>query len=148
MDIRLIEGWGGRRSFVRKNTRILNDLSVMAIENPGYGLCYPGGRRSGDFRPSADPFMTDSPAAATPPRDSTWLSWGRSVSAVTLVVVLLALGVANIGLRSRWHEAEDGVLWGARAEGVTAIEVADGSAGAAAGVEGGAVLLAGNGLLG
>ena len=39
---------------------------------------------------------------------------------VGVVVVLLALGVANIAMRARWHEVEDGVLWGARAEGVTA----------------------------
>ena len=43
----------------------------------------------------------------------------------------LALGVANIAMRARWHEVEDGVLWAARAEGVTALEVAPGSPAAA-----------------
>ena len=38
-------------------------------------------------------------------------------------------------MRARWHEVEDGVLWGARAEGVTALEVAPDSAGGAAGIE-------------
>jgi PAS domain S-box-containing protein len=46
---------------------------------------------------------------------------------------------------SRWHEVEDGVLWSARAEGVTAAEVAAGTAAAAAGIERGDVLLAVNG---
>ena len=45
-------------------------------------------------------------------------------SRVAVVAVLVALGVANIAMRARWHEVEDGVLWGARAEGVTAVEVA------------------------
>ena len=49
-----------------------------------------------------------------------WLSWGRSVFAVAVVLVLIALGVANIAMRARWHEVEDGVLWGARPEGLTA----------------------------
>jgi hypothetical protein len=49
--------------------------------------------------------------------ESTWLSWGRSALAVAIVAVLLTLGVANIALRARWHEVEDGVLWGARTDG-------------------------------
>ena len=46
---------------------------------------------------------------------------------------------------SRWHEVEDGVLWGVRAEGVTAIEIARGSAAAEAGIQPGDVLIAVNG---
>ena len=65
--------------------------------------------------------------------------------AVTVVVFLVALGVANVAMYSRWHEVEDGVLWSARAEGVTATEVAAGTAAAAAGIERGDVLLAVNG---
>src|SRR5207247_8224553 len=75
-------------------------------------------------------------------REENWLVWGRSAFALVVVVVLLILGVANIGLRARWHEVEDGVLWGSRAEGVTAIEVESGSAGAAAGILRGDVLAA------
>jgi PAS domain S-box-containing protein len=71
-----------------------------------------------------------------------WLSWGRSVFAVVVVLVLIALGVANIAMRARWHEVEDGVLWGARPEGVTALEVGAGSVAALAGVARGDILLA------
>jgi signal transduction histidine kinase len=74
-----------------------------------------------------------------------WLVWGRSIFAVTVVAVLFALGIANIRMHSRWHEAEDGVLWSERAEGVTAIEVAAGSSAAAAGIRRGDVLVAVNG---
>jgi len=74
-----------------------------------------------------------------------WFAWGRSLFAAAVVIVLVALGVANIALYSRWHEVEDGVLWNARPEGVTAIEVAPGSAAAAVGIERGDVLLAVNG---
>ena len=46
-----------------------------------------------------------------------------------MVVVLVVLGVENMALRARWHEVEDGVLWAARAEGVTAVEVVAGFSG-------------------
>src|SRR5712691_119116 len=88
--------------------------------------------------------MPDS-ASGPPIEESLWLSWGRSASAVIVVLVLSALGIANIGLRSQWHEVEDGVLWGTRPEGVTALEVATGSPGAAAGIKRGDLLLAVNG---
>jgi len=78
-------------------------------------------------------------------RESAWVVWGRSAFALMVVTVLLALGVDNIALRARWHEVEDGVLWGARAEGLTALEVASGSAGAASGVQRGDLLVAING---
>jgi PAS domain S-box-containing protein len=77
--------------------------------------------------------------------ESAWLAWGRSLFAVVVVVALTALGIANVGLYSRWHDVEDGVLWGARAEGVTAVEVASDSAGVGAGIQRGDVLLAVNG---
>jgi PAS domain S-box-containing protein len=76
------------------------------------------------------------------PVERRWLSWARSAFAVAVVAVLIALGVANVEMRSRWHEAEDGVLWSARGEGVVAAEIAPGSAAAAAGIERGDVLLA------
>src|ERR1700741_2315089 len=79
------------------------------------------------------------------PVEARWLVWGRSVFAVTVVALLVALGVANIALYSRWHEVEDGVLWSTRAEGVTAVEVAPGSAAASVGIQRGDVLLAVNG---
>src|SRR5476649_1326813 len=79
------------------------------------------------------------------PIEARWLVWGRSVFAVTVVALLVALGLANIATKPRWHEVEDGVLWSARAEGVTAIEVAAGTAAAEAGIRRGDVLLAVNG---
>ena len=81
----------------------------------------------------------------TPTRESPWTTWGRSVFAVVVIVALAALGIANVALYSRWHEVEDGVLWAARSEGVTAIEIAPTSAAARAGVQHGDVLLAVNG---
>jgi two-component system, NtrC family, sensor kinase len=74
-----------------------------------------------------------------------WLAWGRSLFALSVVVVLIALGVANVVLNARWHEVEDGVLWSVRAEGVTAADVANGSAAASAGIQRGDVLLSVNG---
>src|SRR5882672_559806 len=77
--------------------------------------------------------------------ETRWLVWGRSVFAVSVVVLLVALGIANVAMYSRWHEVEDGVLWSSRAEGVTASEVAPGTAAAAAGIARGDVLLGVNG---
>src|SRR6185503_1253914 len=71
--------------------------------------------------------------------------WASSVFAVAVVVILVTLGVANIVIRAQWREVEDGVLWGSRAEGVTAIDVAGGSAAERAGVRPGDILLAING---
>src|SRR5262245_55344001 len=66
----------------------------------------------------------------------------RSLALVAVVGVLLGLGISNVVLYSRWHDVEDGVLWAARAEGLTAIEVSRGSAAADAGVQRGDVLIA------
>jgi two-component system NtrC family sensor kinase len=79
------------------------------------------------------------------PVEARWRAWGRSASAAAIVLVLVALGVANVAMYSRWHEVEDGVLWDARAEGVTAVDVLPQSAGAAAGIRPGDVLVAVNG---
>jgi hypothetical protein len=73
------------------------------------------------------------------------LTWGRTAFAVVIVAVLVTLGIANVAMYSRWHEVEDGVLWGSRAEGVTALDVATGSAAAVAGIQRGDVLVAVNG---
>src|SRR5471030_1550800 len=89
--------------------------------------------------------MTDTELNPIEPVEARWLVWGRSVFAVTVVALLVALGLANIATKPRWHEVEDGVLWSARAEGVTAIEVAAGTAAAEAGIRRGDVLLAVNG---
>jgi two-component system NtrC family sensor kinase len=75
-------------------------------------------------------------------KESRWLSRGRTALAVAVATILLGLGIANITLRARLHEVEDGVLWGQRGEGVTALEVARGSTGEAAGIRTGDVLVA------
>src|SRR5262245_39400409 len=108
----------------------------------GYELCYLGGRQSVPVSShTLEPH--DLPTGADP--TVSWLAWGRAALAVIVVVVLVALGIANVALYTRWHEVEDGVLWGARPEGVTALEVASGSAAAAAGIARGDVLVAVNG---
>src|SRR5471032_1816467 len=88
--------------------------------------------------------MADTELNHTEPVEAGWLVWGRSAFAVTVVVLLVVLGIANVRMYSQWHEVEDGVLWSARAEGVTATEVA-GTAAVAAGIQRGDVLLAVNG---
>jgi len=85
------------------------------------------------------------PTLNTATRESPWTTWGRSLLAVAMIVALTALGIANVAMYSRWHEVEDGVLWAARSEGVTAIEIAPASSAARAGVQYGDVLLAVNG---
>src|SRR5437879_5336997 len=77
--------------------------------------------------------------------EARWVTWWRSFFALTVAVALVALGIANVAMYSRWHEVEDGVLWGSRAEGVTAVDIARGSAAATAGIQHGDVLIAING---
>src|SRR5712692_1374922 len=109
----------------------------------GYDVCYLDGRlRVGD---RVEPPMIDSSPTHAETVEARWLAWVRSLLAVVVVVVLVALGVANVAMYSRWHEVEDGVFWGARAEGVTATEIVPGSAAASAGIQQGDVLLAVNG---
>src|SRR6266540_4590180 len=123
---------------------------MLARREPGYEPCYPDGRirvlvpqsmsqsALNSVSPDTGRETIDRRVAAGPRTETAegpWLVWGRTSFAVAVVVALLALGIANVTMYSRWHEVEDGVLWGARAEGVTAIEIARGSAAAAAGVE-------------
>ena len=74
-----------------------------------------------------------------------WRGWARPLVVIAVVGVLVALGIANVVMRAKWHEVEDGVLWGARSQGVTAVDVAPLSAGDAAGIKPGDILLAVNG---
>src|SRR5258708_848534 len=117
---------------------------MQQTSRSGYDVCYLDGRQSvGDrFEPCP---MIDSSTLHAEPVESRCLAWARSLLAVIVVVVLVALGVANVAMYSRWHEVDDGALWSARAEGVTATEVVPGSAAAAAGIRQGDVLLAVNG---
>ncbi|HWF85816.1 MAG TPA: PDZ domain-containing protein, partial [Vicinamibacterales bacterium] len=85
--------------------------------------------------------MTDFTANAAAPLERPWLVWGKSAFALAVVMILFALGVANMATFGRWDEVEDGVYWGFQADAVTALEVAPGSPASAAGIQRGDVLL-------
>src|SRR5215470_14487732 len=108
----------------------------------GYDVCYLGGRQSVAYRAAGLPTMIDSSSTHRLPIEARWLVWTRSVLALLVVAVVATLGIANVTLYSRYHEVEDGVLWSARAEGLTAAEIAPASAAAASGVQRGDVLVA------
>jgi two-component system, NtrC family, sensor kinase len=80
-----------------------------------------------------------STAVHQPSRPATW---AQSLALVAIVGVLLGLGAANVAMYGQWHEVEDGALWGARPEGLTAVEVSRGSAAATAGIQRGDILIA------
>ena len=67
--------------------------------------------------------------------------WSR-LAILLVTVLLLSLGVANVVIRATWQEAEDGVLWLLRPQGVVAAEIASGSPAEAVGLTEGDVLLA------
>jgi PAS domain S-box-containing protein len=72
-------------------------------------------------------------------------SWRRlawSALAALAMAALITLGVGNVLAVANWNEAEDGVLWAARAEGVTAAEIAPGTPASHSGLRPGDVLLA------
>ena len=116
------------------------------VRRAGYDVCYLDGRLSvGRSLDASLPPMIDAPHSGADANEARWLAWGRTAFAVAVVAVLVVLGVANVATYSRWHDVEDGVLWSARPEGVTAAEVVPGSAAAAAGIARGDILLAVNG---
>ena len=47
--------------------------------------------------------MADTESNHAEPVEARWLVWGRSVFAVVIVVLLVALGIANVAMYSRWH---------------------------------------------
>ena len=71
-----------------------------------------------------------------------WARWGGPVLAVLLVAVLISLAAANVVVRANWNERVDGVLWGDRPAGVTAVDIGEGEVGELAGIEPGDLLLA------
>jgi two-component system, NtrC family, sensor kinase len=78
-----------------------------------------------------------------PPGGWRWPEWaasGPALLTLAATAVLLVLGISNIVYRAAWHEAEDGVLWEKRVEGVIAAEVAPGSPAARAGIRPGDLL--------
>lgn len=72
-----------------------------------------------------------------------WPGWAAATPAVltlSVTAVLLGFGFANIAVRLTWHEADDGVLWVSRVEGVTAFDVAPGTPADRAGLKPGDLL--------
>ena len=67
--------------------------------------------------------------------------WGVTLLAVGVVSVLLFLAASNVVVRVNWTEVDDGVLWVERSQGLVATAIDLNSAGAAAGVQQGDVLL-------
>src|SRR5580765_1591526 len=117
---------------------------MQPTSRSGYELCYLEGRQSVSVSDATSDNDFDFGAPIAVPAEGL-LTWGRTAFAVVIVAVLVTLGIANVAMYSRWHEVEDGVLWGSRAEGVTALDVATGSAAAVAGIQRGDVLVAVNG---
>ena len=98
---------------------------MQPTSQSGYELCYLEGRQSVSVSDATSDNDFDFGAPIGMPAEGL-LTWGRTAFAVVVVAVLITLGIANVAMYSRWHEVEDGVLWGSRAEGVTALDVATG----------------------
>ena len=84
-----------------------------------------------------------SPVVVAPAPRWRWPGWAAAWPAIVTVAVtalLFGLGVANLVIRATWHEADDGVLWVGRVEGVTAFGVAPGTPAGRAGIRPGDLL--------
>jgi hypothetical protein len=68
-------------------------------------------------------------------------SWGSWLT-LAVVAVLLCLGLLNVVARATWQAVEDGVFWGAQADGVIALDVAADGPAIHAGVRPGDLLIA------
>src|SRR6059058_4941869 len=107
---------------------------MVSANIPGNRLCWLDGEATADPSPFPEPMnhvsSTRAAAAAEGPRstrivlppasetrpsigsgrshdvEGRWLAWGRSAFAVLVVLVLIALGIANMQMRARWHEVE------------------------------------------
>jgi PAS domain S-box-containing protein len=71
-----------------------------------------------------------------------WRGITRPALPVVVVSSLLCLGAANVAARVQFHEVEDGVLWAQSPEGITARDIAPGTAAAAGGLKRGDLLVA------
>jgi PAS domain S-box-containing protein len=74
-----------------------------------------------------------------------WRAIGRPVAVFAIALGLALLGASNIVSRAHEHRVEDGVLWGARPEGLTALAVGSGTGASRSGILPGDVLVAVNG---
>jgi hypothetical protein len=84
-----------------------------------------------------------SPVVVAPAARWRWPGWAAAWPAVVTVAataLLFGLGVTNLVIRATWHEADDGVLWVGRVEGVTAFGVAPGTPAGRAGIRPGDLL--------
>ncbi len=83
------------------------------------------------------------PVIVAPAARWRWPGWAAAWPAIVTVAVtalLFGLGVTNVVIRATWHEADDGVLWVSRLEGVTAFGVAPGTPAGRAGIRPGDLL--------
>src|SRR5437016_12137994 len=67
--------------------------------------------------------------------------WAHAALATAVVAILLGLGIANIVVRARWRDVDDGVLWVPRTSGLVAAAIAPDSPAVEAGVRPGDLLI-------
>lgn len=87
-------------------------------------------------------FFNDRGQRARPAHQWSLRRFAWSALAALAMAILITLGVGNVLAVANWNEAEDGVLWAARAEGVTAAEIAPGTPASHSGLRPGDILLA------
>ena len=94
-------------------------------------------------RPRPAVMRRSRPVVVAPAARWRWPGWTAAWPAIVTVAVtalLFGLGVTNLVIRATWHEADDGVLWVGRVEGVTAFGVAPGTPAGRAGIRPGDLL--------
>ena len=104
------------------------DLFTAADTESGNALCYPTGRIA----------LT---TQQRPPVATRLRALVRLIAPVAITAALVCLAVLNISARWNWSEVEDGVLWQDTGHTTVAVEVAEGSPAARAGIRPGDTLL-------